>query len=84
MITKDNISVGDIVELNCPILLGNLRHNPKTIIGKVTAVFDALLPNGEEGNLQIDITYGLSNWIRYKPLKDGGTIRVLESEKQND
>lgn len=78
--TRADIRVGDIVEVNCPALLGNLRHT-STIVGKVLAVFDALNPDGSEGNLEIDIRPGVSGWIRYKPLKDGGTIRVIERGK---
>lgn len=78
---RPDIHVGDIVELNCPALVGNLRNTSTTLIGKVIAVFDALLPGGAEGNLEIDIQFGSSGWIRYKLLKDGGTIRVLERGK---
>lgn len=75
--TRDDIKIDDIVRLTSPVL-NNTRSHKNTIIGKVIAVFDALTPDGQEGNLEIDIQYDFNKWIRYKPLIDGGFIEVLE------
>lgn len=77
--TKTEIKIGDIVELDCPTLLNNIRQR-SPIIGKVKDVFDVLFADGSEGNLEIDIQFEKSGWIRYKPTKDGGTIKVINED----
>jgi hypothetical protein len=57
-------------------LLGNTRSSNK-IIGEITEIFDALFPDGNQGNLEIDIVYK-SGWVRYKPTKDGGTLTLIK------
>jgi hypothetical protein len=85
--TRADIFVDDIIELNCPQLLHNTRlvlkdtKNGPVAIGKVLQVFDALHPDGSEGNLEIDLLIGYS-WLRYKPNRDGGTITVLKRQIQ--
>lgn len=69
--------IGDKVQLDCPTLLNNIRHQGP-LVGYVKDVFDALNSDGSEGNLEIDIQFGYTGWIRYKPKKDGGTLHVLE------
>jgi hypothetical protein len=80
MLTIRDIKAGDIVELDCPKLLQNTKHESKVITGVVDHVFDALHPDGSEGNLEIDIRYDYK-WLRYKPLVDGGTITILKGNK---
>jgi hypothetical protein len=71
------VESGDTVEL----LFSDPSRIHDKIIGKVEQVFDALTHDGQEGiNLEIDIRFGRGNqnWFRYKPLKDGGTLTILE------
>jgi hypothetical protein len=77
MLTLKDVSDGDTVQVDCPTLLHNTGSTGK-ITGTVENVFDALMPDGSEGNLEFEIRYNGHYWIKYKPLKDGGTIQVLE------
>lgn len=75
-----DVRVGDEIELELPAMQEVLRTNKNTIRGEVVGVFDALTPTGETGiNLEIDIRFGpgKSQWFRYKPMKDGGCLKVL-------
>lgn len=77
MLTLNDVLPGDTVELECPTLLQNICHTNK-IRGVVEDVFDALLPDGKEGNLEIEIRYNQTGWLKYKPLRDGGSLTVIE------
>lgn len=69
---------GDTVEL----ILDDPKVTDRKIIGKVVGIFDALTKEGAPNiNLEIDIRYGKYNhkWFRYKPVLDGGTLRVLKT-----
>lgn len=71
---------GDTVQ----ILLDNPVLVEQKIVGVVENVFDALTQDGEEGiNLEIDIRYGKGHnkWFRYKPVIDGGTMKVLKRKQ---
>lgn len=71
--------VGDLIE----VTLQDPQGTEPVITGEVTAVFDALTSKGKPGiNLEIDIRYGKNKtqWFRYKPQIDGGTIRIFDSE----
>jgi transcription antitermination factor NusA-like protein len=73
---NNEFKVGDFVKLYCPTLLQNTRSD-NTIQGVIVEIFDVLFPDGTEGNLEIDIKSS-SNWIRYKPQKDGGSLTLMK------
>lgn len=77
MLTLKDVSTGDTIRIDCPTLLQNTTSG-SSITGTVENVFDALMADGSEGNLEIEIRYNGHHWIMYKPLKDGGSMTVLE------
>ncbi len=75
--TLNDIRVGDIVQIDCPSLISNIKtKNP--VEGIVIQVFDKLFKDGSEGNLEIDIRIENYKWIRYIPSIDGGSISVIK------
>ena len=77
-----DVKVGDTVEVCCKDCSSFLPDKELKITGVVTEVFDALTKDLKEGiNLEIDIRGTTGRWFRYKPLIDGGTIKVLHRSK---
>jgi hypothetical protein len=78
-----DVKVGDKVEVRCEDRSSHFPDVEKKFVGVVTEVFDALTKDLKEGiNLEIDIHGPQGQWFRYKPLIDGGTIKVLNKEKK--
>jgi hypothetical protein len=73
-------NIGDLIEINCPSICKSLI-NKDIIQGIVVEVFDALNPDGSDGNYQIDIKTKQHIWVRYIPLIDGGSWKLIKRNK---
>lgn len=79
-----DFQVGDLIELELDSLPTVLRTNKTTIQGLIVGIFDALTSSGEGGiNLEIDITFSANQWFRYRPAKDGGSIKLIRRKHES-